>query len=212
MYFSNEEAGILLRSIKDLMCHQSVLWFDFVSKSAVVDATGEPEVKNFMDSMRMIGEPFIKGFDDVSEELNDVGLDVFELATAKEVLNSSDPVTRHYSFALCRANRMGRWAVMSRRFSVGVPYVIQAMSNKWRVVVPIRGKLSPLVCREVFHSRTDAEEFMNSADGQEAILKLHGLRGSSRRLEPIDLTLACLHEFDRGKFGRERNGKDRLSP
>ncbi|MEE7494882.1 class I SAM-dependent methyltransferase [Methylobacterium oryzae] len=102
MYFSKEEADRLLRSIKDLMCHQSVLWFDFVSKSAVVDATGEPEVKNFMDSMRMIGEPFIKGFDDVLEELKDVGLDVFELATAKEVLNSSDPVTRHYSFALCR--------------------------------------------------------------------------------------------------------------
>ena len=47
-------------------------------------------------------------------------------------------------------------------------YVLQVKSL-WRVVVPVRGKLTPLLCSEEFSSRTCAEEWLKSEEGLCAI-------------------------------------------
>jgi O-methyltransferase involved in polyketide biosynthesis/acyl-coenzyme A thioesterase PaaI-like protein len=101
MYFSRTESDALLQEIRNLMSPASRLWFDFASSDAVGDLTGQYEVKAFMDSMRMIGEPFMRGFSDVREELASVGLQVEERQSAAQLLGEADPVFKHYSFALC---------------------------------------------------------------------------------------------------------------
>lgn len=101
MYFGEPEADALLLQIRRLMDVQSQFWFDCVSSDAVGDRTRLPEVKLFMDSMRMIGEPFVRGFEKIKEELSDLGLRVLEKSSAAEMLGESDPVFRHYSFARC---------------------------------------------------------------------------------------------------------------
>ncbi len=102
MYFSQIEFAALTNSIKSVMTTDSEFWFDFVSQAAVEDKTDEPEVQNFMDSMRIIGEPFVRGFSDVQRELSESGFVARHVVTAKESLDSDDPVTRHYAFALCQ--------------------------------------------------------------------------------------------------------------
>jgi O-methyltransferase involved in polyketide biosynthesis len=101
MYFSRTESDAFLRQIKNLMSPASQLWFDFASSDAVGDLTEQYEVKAFMDSMRMIGEPFMRGFSDVKVELAGVGLHVKECKSAAQLLGGTDPVLDHYSFALC---------------------------------------------------------------------------------------------------------------
>lgn len=101
MYFTREETQHLIDQIKGLMCDRSRFWFDQVSRPAVSDTTGIAEIKAFMDHMRMVGEPFVSGFDGV-KDIKTCGLDVAQYATASEVLNRDDPVFKHYSFALCR--------------------------------------------------------------------------------------------------------------
>jgi O-methyltransferase involved in polyketide biosynthesis/acyl-coenzyme A thioesterase PaaI-like protein len=101
MYFSRTESDAFLRQIKNLMSPACRLWFDFASSDAVGDLTEQYEVKAFMDSMRMIGEPFMRGFSDVKVELAGVGLHVKECKSAAQLLGGTDPVLDHYSFALC---------------------------------------------------------------------------------------------------------------
>jgi hypothetical protein len=98
---TNRQDNALLLRIRRLMDVQSQFWFDCVSSDAVGDRTRLPEVKLFMDSMRMIGEPFVRGFEKIKEELSDLGLRVLEKSSAAEMLGESDPVFRHYSFARC---------------------------------------------------------------------------------------------------------------
>ena len=102
MYFARKQSDALFGQIRISMCSELRLWFDFASSSAVNDRTGLSEVKAFMDSMRLIGEPFMRGFDNVGSELADVGLDVVECLSAAQVLsNESDPVLTYYFFTLC---------------------------------------------------------------------------------------------------------------
>jgi methyltransferase (TIGR00027 family) len=101
MYFSESESESFLSQVRRLMGADSKLWFDFVSFDAVNDLTGLHEVKSFMDSMRMIGEPFVQGFADIKAELSTVRLSVDECRTASELLSSRDPALSHYLFALC---------------------------------------------------------------------------------------------------------------
>jgi O-methyltransferase involved in polyketide biosynthesis len=103
MYFKESEANTLIRQIKALMSLHSEFWFDHISADAVTDRTGLPEVKLFMDSMRMIGEPFVRGFENVKLELANLGLRVLERVSAAEMLESVDPVFQHYAFARCGA-------------------------------------------------------------------------------------------------------------
>lgn len=102
MYFARQQSDALFDQIRKLMCSASRLWFDFASFTAVNDLTGLNEVKSFMDNMRLIGEPFMRGFDDIEIELAEAGLDVAEcVSAAQALLNDFDPVLAHYSFALC---------------------------------------------------------------------------------------------------------------
>jgi hypothetical protein len=50
----------------------------------------------------------------------------------------------------------------SRKRRVGKPYVASIRPNEWRIVVPIRGRLSPHVLAESFPSRSAAEEWLNT--------------------------------------------------
>jgi O-methyltransferase involved in polyketide biosynthesis len=108
MYFGTKQANGLLRQIRELMCSSSELWFDFVSASGVSDSSGLPGVKQFMDSMRAVGEPFIRGFDNCHDEIASLGLKAIRTTSAAQLLESSDPVLGHYSFALCAAADGGK--------------------------------------------------------------------------------------------------------
>ena len=101
MYFAESELNSLLQQIKKLMNPSSRLWFDFPSEAAVKDLTGEGEVYAFMESMRLVGEPFMHGFENVRGQLGKLGFDVLESHSASQVLQDPDPVKAHYSFALC---------------------------------------------------------------------------------------------------------------
>lgn len=101
MYFTEEQGNAFLCQVKELMCPKSRLWFDHASDVAVHDRTGLPEVKAFIDSMRMIGEPFVRGVDDAEAELGRIGFVTTELASAARVVSTADPVFKHYSFSLC---------------------------------------------------------------------------------------------------------------
>jgi hypothetical protein len=51
----------------------------------------------------MVGEPFVRGFQNVKIELANLGLRVLEKVSAAEMLESPDPVFKHYAFARCVA-------------------------------------------------------------------------------------------------------------
>ena len=104
MYFTSKQVQHLLANVRNLMCDRSVIWLDYVSHAAVNDMTGEPEALAFMESMRMVGEPFVWGIEDLSFFTN-IGLNFSAVQSAANVLGSADPVMRHYSFVMCSANR-----------------------------------------------------------------------------------------------------------
>jgi hypothetical protein len=47
-------------------------------------------------------------------------------------------------------------------------YVLQ-VKRQWRVVIPIRGKLTPKVCVEKFPSRGTAEAWLRSDEGERTV-------------------------------------------
>jgi hypothetical protein len=47
-------------------------------------------------------------------------------------------------------------------------YVLQ-IKKHWRVVVPIRGKLTPKICPTEFPSRASAEVWMHSDEGKQQV-------------------------------------------
>jgi methyltransferase (TIGR00027 family) len=101
MYFSQAESRDLLAQISGSMDPRSRLWFDYASYAAVNDLTGLNQIEEFMSSMRMIGEPFTRGFESVEHEVGDAGLAVVTRTSAAKTLNCDDPVMAHYNFALC---------------------------------------------------------------------------------------------------------------
>jgi hypothetical protein len=100
MYFGKQETQNLFDQIRSLMCERARPWFDQVSSDAVSDKTDIPEVQAFMD--HMIGEPFIRGFANVVEEVRDIGFYVDDFQTAYQSLARSEVIFNHYSFAVCR--------------------------------------------------------------------------------------------------------------
>jgi hypothetical protein len=47
-------------------------------------------------------------------------------------------------------------------------YVLQ-IKRQWRVVVPVRGKLTPRICATEFLSRTSAEAWLHSDEGERTV-------------------------------------------
>lgn len=64
------------------------------------------------------------------------------------------------------------------------PAYVAQIGREWRVVVPIRGKLSPKLATTTFLARAEAEIWLRSADGQLAIARLR------ERPQPVRVGLA----------------------
>jgi hypothetical protein len=47
-------------------------------------------------------------------------------------------------------------------------YVLQ-IKRHWRVVIPIRGKLTPKICAKEFPSRSTAESWLRSHEGEHEV-------------------------------------------
>jgi O-methyltransferase involved in polyketide biosynthesis len=101
MYFSKADSDTYLEELRENMNEQSKLWFDFVATVAVTDDTGYQEVTAFMESMRLIGEPFVNGFESVENDLNRLGFNLTSCCSAADVTRSHDPLQTYYSFVLC---------------------------------------------------------------------------------------------------------------
>jgi O-methyltransferase involved in polyketide biosynthesis len=99
MYFSQDDARLLLSSIKSIMCSQSVLWLDCITEDVVHDRTGDDKVRAFVDNMRMIGEPFVAGLAEF--DFDAVGLSRTVKETAAGYVTDSDPIFGHYYFMTC---------------------------------------------------------------------------------------------------------------
>jgi hypothetical protein len=54
-------------------------------------------------------------------------------------------------------------------------YALQ-IGRDWRIVVPIRGKLSAKTCARPFETRAEAEAWLRSRDGQATVALLRGER------------------------------------
>lgn len=102
MYFDTPVGDALLRKIRHSMPEGSEFWMDYVSRDAVEGRTGLSEVESFMYNMRVIGEPFVRGFDDPRKELAACGLDAYSAESAAARFNTNDPVCKHYGFVRCR--------------------------------------------------------------------------------------------------------------
>ena len=62
-------------------------------------------------------------------------------------------------------------------------YVLQ-IQKRWRVVVPIRGKLTPRLWAEAFSTRAAAEEWLRSEEGINSVLAMRGsILGTHRALK-----------------------------
>ena len=49
------------------------------------------------------------------------------------------------------------------------PAYAAKLGDRWRIVVPVRGKLAPRMCAETFSVKVDAEHWLASTDGQYAV-------------------------------------------
>lgn len=63
---------------------------------------------------------------------------------------------------------------MSNRRSHGPPYAASLVGDTWQIVIPVSGKLSPLVMsRQRFGSRREAEEWLANSAGRAVVLFAH---------------------------------------
>lgn len=65
------------------------------------------------------------------------------------------------------------------------PAYIMQFGRYWRVVVPIRGKLTPRMCADEFASREAAATWLSSAAGQDGVAELRERRPRSPSAEPL---------------------------
>ena len=64
-------------------------------------------------------------------------------------------------------------------------YVVEVKPRCWRVIVPQKGKLTPLVLRDVFVSKTDALAWLRSPDGQSATAAARPAGRAARAMEAM---------------------------
>lgn len=70
------------------------------------------------------------------------------------------------------------------------PAYVLEIKRRWRVVVPIRGKLTPKIHGAEFSSRASAEAWLRSEDGQHTIDAYQGSRAfASIEVEGVSLTV-----------------------
>lgn len=106
MYFDESMVGDVSRSAKKLLVHpDSRLWFDYVHRSVVDGSTEFTVVRDFLDAMRSLGEPFTCGFDEIGTMARDCGLDVETDVPSISAGVRIDPVFDLYRFATLRTRR-----------------------------------------------------------------------------------------------------------
>jgi methyltransferase (TIGR00027 family) len=104
MYFTSEVTKGLLQSVARLMTNpRSRLWMDYVHESVVDGTCTLTPVKQFIEAMRTLGEPFIAGFSDLKRDAGKSGLRVREDTTSNRYTKSSEPVFTLYRFAVLEA-------------------------------------------------------------------------------------------------------------
>jgi hypothetical protein len=55
----------------------------------------------------------------------------------------------------------------------GLPYAAQFVGNSWHIVVPISGRLAPMVLRsKAFQSQNEAGEWLKSEAGRELVARV----------------------------------------
>lgn len=103
MYFNQEDTNRILNGISRLLVHEkSKLWFDFVSQEVVDNQTGDLGIESFINGMRRMGEPFIKGYKEIDIELLRYSLVIENLNYSNKYINSEDPLYKHYGFCLAK--------------------------------------------------------------------------------------------------------------
>jgi hypothetical protein len=70
-------------------------------------------------------------------------------------------------------------------------YALQ-ITDLWRVVVPVRGKLTPLLCSEEFSSQACAEEWLRSEAGAYAVAAIRAERVVRRSSSHASQTIAAV--------------------
>jgi len=70
---------------------------------------------------------------------------------------------------------------MARRTASSSPaYVVDIDDDDWRVVIPIYGKLSPVLHKESFETRVEAEQWLTGADGQSMVAQIQARSPAAR--------------------------------
>ena len=102
MYFREEDVRDVLGGIAPLLGNpRSRLWADFVNEQAIVNSNVFPEVEAFMQSMRLLGEPFVFGSDSLEDFMKSNGFACLQIAPSSLYFpETKDPVYSVYSFCV----------------------------------------------------------------------------------------------------------------
>ena len=105
MYFQEPEVRQMLAGMAPLLTNnRSRLWLDLVDRRALVDPDAFPEVKAFMSSMQMLGEPFVFGVDSPREFMESNSLTCHQSVPSDVFLRDTpDPVYSIYHFCTASA-------------------------------------------------------------------------------------------------------------
>lgn len=104
MYFGKNEIDRIFNSFSKLLNKNNLLWFDYVSKDIIDNKTRISEIEIFMKSMRIMGEAFINGFNDIDLFLKKYQLNVLINDKSSKIINNNEPHFDYYSFCLINKN------------------------------------------------------------------------------------------------------------
>lgn len=103
MYFERDICNNILNGLRLLMNnHRSRIWMDFVSDLAVENKIGIAEAEAFIRGMQKMGEPFINGFANIKDSLNQLGFAVEVDVPSSLYITTDDPIYAHYRFCLAK--------------------------------------------------------------------------------------------------------------
>lgn len=105
MYFSPSKAREIFSSIAGLFKGASTqMWFDYVDIKVIDGTSGMDVVENFIDAIRMLGEPFVNGYSNLEQSMSDVGITIVSNKPSNFTIDSTDPIFGLYKFALVELN------------------------------------------------------------------------------------------------------------
>lgn len=104
MYFNSKDGGNILDSLARLtgQCPDSRLWIDYVSMEIICGLSDSPGVKNFMTTMRKMGDPFVGGIQDIDVFASYHQMTVVEDVSYAEYLGINDEFEQQYCFSVLK--------------------------------------------------------------------------------------------------------------